>query len=122
MKNKWCRKRGTRKWDEEIANFIQEKQNAFNRYVATKSLENRIEYYKRRAIARREIKRKHRESWNKFVSDLERDVTRSHPRVYKILWNFGQVSREQLQINVVDKQKWGSIFPKFMDTPEKYAK
>lgn len=62
MKNKWCRKRDIRKWNEEIAKVTEEKQNAFTTCIATKLPEDRIEYCKRRAKSQREMRRKHRES------------------------------------------------------------
>jgi hypothetical protein len=65
------RKKGVRLWDEHIGKVVNDKREAFRRFLSTNILEYKIDYHRKRAIAKREVRRKHRESWERFVSQLE---------------------------------------------------
>jgi hypothetical protein len=45
----------------------------------------KTEYNRRNMIAKRETREKHRQSWDSFVSNLERDLMKLNPRNHKIL-------------------------------------
>jgi hypothetical protein len=56
--------------------------------------EDEIEYKRKRAISKREVRKKHREKWNEFVLHLERDVTKPNPKFFKILKNYRQTQEK----------------------------
>jgi hypothetical protein len=43
-----------------------------------------MEYKRNTAIVKREVRRKQRASWDKFVTNLEHETYRTQPKVYKI--------------------------------------
>jgi hypothetical protein len=45
--------------------------------------EDEIIYNMKTAIAKREARKRHRERWNKFVNELETDITRPNPKLIK---------------------------------------
>jgi hypothetical protein len=53
MKQKWCRKKGLRKWDENLDHITNDKREAFKKYLSTGTLEDQIEYKRCRAIAKK---------------------------------------------------------------------
>jgi hypothetical protein len=53
---------------------IRNKNLAYTKYLNTKQLEDEIDYKRQRAIAKREIRRRHRQSWKTFIPNLESDL------------------------------------------------
>jgi len=41
-------------------------------------------YKKKRAIGRREVQKRDRDRWKHFTSQLETDITRTHPKTFKM--------------------------------------
>jgi hypothetical protein len=52
---------------------------------------------------------KHRESWERFVSELENDITRPEPQTYKIIKNI----RSEMKDNVIPHETWLSMYKVF---------
>jgi hypothetical protein len=57
MKNKWCRKKGLRKWDVNLDQITNDKREAFKKYLSTGTLEDQIEYKLCRAIAKKTVRK-----------------------------------------------------------------
>ncbi|KAJ4434009.1 hypothetical protein ANN_16328 [Periplaneta americana] len=55
-KKAWLRKKGLRQWDDDISKIIADKRQAFNKYISIKKEEDQIDYRKKRAIAKREVR------------------------------------------------------------------
>jgi hypothetical protein len=85
LKKKWNKKKEVRLWDEHIGKVVNDKREAFRRFLSTNILEDKIDYHRKRAIAKRGVRRKHRESWEIFVSQLENYITRPQPQTYKLI-------------------------------------
>jgi uncharacterized protein YecA (UPF0149 family) len=79
IKKRWNRKRGLRIWDEHIKKIMEDKRHAYKRFLATKKDEDFIDYERKRAIAKKETRKRHREQWENFVNNLERDITKPSP-------------------------------------------
>jgi hypothetical protein len=45
LKKKWNRKKGIRLWDEYIGKVVNDKWEAYRRFLSTNKLENKIEYH-----------------------------------------------------------------------------
>ncbi|KAJ4440326.1 hypothetical protein ANN_08465 [Periplaneta americana] len=103
-KRKWSRKKGLRTWDDNIAKVISDKREAYKKYLSTKEIEYKIEYHRKRAIAKREVRKIHRHNWEEFVAYLENDLYRPQPQTYKILKNLSNEMRENIK-NV----GWGGV-------------
>jgi hypothetical protein len=76
MKNKWCQKKGLRKWDEHLAKVINDKREAYKKSLSSGSIDDESEYKRCRAVAKREVQKNKREMWNTFVSRLENNVSK----------------------------------------------
>jgi hypothetical protein len=48
---------------------------AFKTFITMGKQEDKINYKIKRAIAKREVRKRHRERWNTFVNELETDIT-----------------------------------------------
>ena len=59
------------------------KKVSYKKWLASKKLEDKIEYKGNTAGAKREVGRRYRDSWDKFVTNLEHKTCRTE--VYKIL-------------------------------------
>ncbi|KAJ4440008.1 hypothetical protein ANN_08139 [Periplaneta americana] len=98
------RKRGILKWDEDIKKMINDKREACLRFLQTKELEDEIDYKRKRAIAKWETRKRHREKWNDFVSRLERDLTLPRPKTFKILKKINSEIKENVVINPIPNE------------------
>ena len=74
-----------RNWNEEIQTLVREKQAAFRRWMNTKKMEDKVEYNRKAALAKRKSRELQRNSWDDFVANLEQEVYKVRPRAYKIL-------------------------------------
>jgi hypothetical protein len=66
-------------WDDQVKQLIEAKKIWLN----SKKLEDKMEYKRNTAIAKREVRRRQRASCNKFVTNLEHNTYRTQPKVYK---------------------------------------
>jgi hypothetical protein len=51
----------------------------------TRKQEDFMEYKKAAALARRKARQRKRNSWEKFITNLEHDLYRTPPNMYKII-------------------------------------
>jgi len=54
-------------------------------------MEDKLEYKRNTALAKREVRRRQRLSWDKFVTNLEHGTYRTQTKMYKIL---NQISKD----------------------------
>jgi hypothetical protein len=79
-------------WDDQIKQLIEAKKKSYKKWLNSKKLEDKMEYKRNTAIAKREVRRRQRASWDKFVTNLEHNTYRTQPKVYKIV---KQISRHK---------------------------
>jgi 2-iminoacetate synthase ThiH len=72
-------------WDDQIKHLIETKKKSYNKWLTSKKLVHKLEYKRNTALAKREVRRRQRLSWDKFVTNLEHETYRTQPKVYKIL-------------------------------------
>jgi len=82
---KWKNRRWLRTWNDEIQRAIEEKKSSYRKYLQHKTVKHYIEYKRHRAIVRKMTRRQRREDWDKFVKTLERDITGTQRRGFKII-------------------------------------
>ncbi|NSM56166.1 RNA-directed DNA polymerase [Wolbachia endosymbiont of Atemnus politus] len=112
MKRSWMRKRGIRNWDDEIKHVIEEKKKAYRNWLNQKTIESKIEYNRKRALAKQACRKKNRESWDHFVTKLERDCTLKRPNTYKILKSLNRETKENADINIIKTDTWLDYYQK----------
>jgi hypothetical protein len=56
-----------------------------------------MEYKRNTAIDKREVRRRQRASWDKFVTNLEHETHRAQPKVYKILKQIRQKKQQKFK-------------------------
>jgi hypothetical protein len=70
-------------WDDRVKQLIEAKKISYKKWLNSKKLEDKMEYKRNTAIAKREVRRRQRASCNKFVTTLEHNTYRTQPKVYK---------------------------------------
>ena len=70
--------------------------------VSSQKLEDKTEHKRNTALAKRKVGRRHRASWDKFVTNLEHETYRNQHKVQKIL---KQISKDIMETARI----WGNI-------------
>jgi len=73
----------------------------------SKKLEDNLEYKRNTTLAKREVRRRQRLSWEKFVNNLEHDTYRTQSKVYKIL---KQISKNVKETARIQESIDGNVF------------
>ena len=68
------------------------------KWLNSKKLEDKLEHKRNKALAKKEVRRRQRLSWHKFVTDLEHDTYRTQPKIYKILKQISTEVKETAHI------------------------
>ena len=63
---------------------IEENKTSYRKYLQNKTVEHYTEYKKHRALVRKMTGRQSRDDWDKFVKTLEREITGTQRRGFKI--------------------------------------
>jgi hypothetical protein len=71
--------------NDEIQLAIEKKKASYRKCLQNKTVEQYRENKKHRAIVRKMTRRQRRDDWDKFVKTLERDITGTQRRGFKIL-------------------------------------
>ena len=83
------KKRNRRKylkiWDFQTELIREAKKTSYKKWLASKKVEDRTEYQRNTTLAKREVRRRHRASWDKFITNLEHQTCSTEPKVHKIL-------------------------------------
>ena len=83
----------------------------------SKKLEDKLEYKRNTALAEREVRKRQRLSWDKFVTNLEHDTYRTQPKVYKILEQISKNVKETARIQgKIDENTFLQYYGKFWNT------
>lgn len=106
-----------RNWDEEIQKLVKEKQAAFRRWMSTKKVEDKVEYNKRAALAKRKSRKLQRKSWDHFVANLEQEVYKARPRAYKILRRVGNDFNERMYLPKLQMKEAEEYFNELWNSP-----
>ena len=107
---KWKNRKCLRTWSDEIQLAIEEKKASYRNYLQNKTVEHCIEYKKHRAIVRKMTRRQRREDWDKFIKTLERDITGTQRRGFKIFKWLQLQERVKLKIGPITKTEWKEYY------------
>ena len=97
-------------WNEEIKQLIKEKKEAYLNFLSNRTDVNRTEYKYRCALVRKAVRKHKRNSWEKYVADLEHDVWGRQEKAYKILKYLNNEEKDNLQLNCIKEQEWLQYF------------
>jgi len=78
----------------------------------SKKLEDKLEYKRNTALAKREVRRRQRLSWDKFVTNLENETYRTQPKVCKIL---KQISKDVKETACIQGNIDENVFLKYYE-------
>jgi len=79
------RRKYLKTWDDEIKQLIETNKKSYKKWLNSKKLVDKLEYKRKTALAKREVRSRQRISWDKFVTNLEHDTYRTLPKVHRIL-------------------------------------
>jgi len=71
-----------------------------------------IEYKRHRAIVRKMTRSQRRDDWDKLVKTLERDITETQRRGFKIFKQLHLQERDNLKIDPITKTEWKEYYGK----------
>jgi hypothetical protein len=81
----------------------------------SKKLEDKLKYERNAALAKTEVRRRQRHSWDKFVTNLEHETYRTQPKVYNILKQISKDVTETARIQGNRQKCIPSILQKVME-------
>lgn len=100
------KRRGLKVWNEDMANLTKMKKDAYIKYLNQKTNDNLIDYKHKCAIVRREVRKIKRNSWDKYINDIECDIHGRQDKAYKILSHLCKKERDNLQLNLIPEETW----------------
>ncbi|KAJ4443242.1 hypothetical protein ANN_04910 [Periplaneta americana] len=77
-----------------------------------------INYKKQCAIVKKEIRKLKRESWEKFIADIEYDVQGRQTNAYKVLKKLNRNEKDDIQINPITGKVWLDYYTKLWTEDE----
>lgn len=117
-RNRRYKNRGLRIWNDEIAEHIRKKKEAYLKFLHTASSEDRADYKMKSAIVKRETRKLNREHWNRYVANLEYDVHGKQDKAFKILKNLNKEMKDNVQLNPIAANEWLDFFETLWTTKE----
>lgn len=82
------------------------------------NIELKIEYKKRSALVKRSVRQITRDSWDKYISEIENDIHGRQNCAYKIMKHLNKEERDTLNINPIEEQKWLNYFKELWTSRE----
>lgn len=117
-RNKRRNKRCLHFWNEDIKSLVQNKKQLYLNYLNTRSDTDYINYKKQCAIVKKEIRKLKRESWEKFIADIEYDVQGRQTNAYKVLKKLNRDEKDDIQINPITGKVWLDYYTKLWTEEE----
>jgi len=85
--------------------------------VELKETKDKLEYKRNTALAKSEVRKRQRVSWDKFVTNLEHDTHRTQPKVYKILKQISTDVKETARVQGnIDENTFLQYYGKLWNT------
>ena len=80
---RWNTRKCLKILNDQIKKLIETNKTSYMKWLASMNLEVRI--HEETTLAKREVRRSHRVSWDKFITNLKHETYRIQPIVYKTL-------------------------------------
>jgi hypothetical protein len=91
---------------------MEERKASYRKYLQNKTVDYYIDYKRHRAIVRKMTRRQRRDDWDKFVKTLERDITGTQRRGFKIYKQLQLQEIDNLKIDPITKPEWKEYYGK----------
>jgi hypothetical protein len=78
------------------------KKIAYKKWLNTKQIDE-TEYKRLKALTKREVRKRHRQSWETFITQLETDLNRVRTNAFKILNHMRKDIKESVKITCCSK-------------------
>ena len=101
-------------WQNKTINRNKEK--IIQKCLNSKKLEDKLEYKRNTALAKREVRRRQRLSCDKFVTNLEYDTYRTQQKLYKILKRICKGLKTAFIEGNIDKNVFLQYYEKLWNT------
>ena len=89
-------------WPNKTINRSEE--NIMHEMISFKEARDKIDYKRKAALAKPEVRRRTRASWDKWFKHLEHETNRTQPKVYKILRQISKDIKETAKIHVYTEE------------------
>ena len=97
--------------------LIETKKKIIQKWLNSQKLEDKLKYKRNTAPAKREVRRRQRLTWDKFVTNLEHDIYRTQPKVHKTLKQISKDVKETARIQGnIDKNVFLQYYEKLRNT------
>jgi hypothetical protein len=71
---------------------------------------NRTEYKWKCAIAKREVRKLNRESWDNYISNIKYDIHGTQDTAYKVMKHLNTTERNTAFIHNITEDEWFSFY------------
>ena len=105
-KRKYCKKKGLRVLNEEIANAIKDKKSAHLQFLQWQTDEAREIYRRKRNEVKIIVRKVHQEFWDIFISTVDHDVHGRQMMAYKVLKHLDSEERDVANLNIIREEQW----------------
>ena len=106
VKKRFRKRKGLKIWTEEIEEAVAEKQKVYLKYLNSPSPTNAETYKEVRNRAKTIVRQAHRQSWERFISNIEHDVHGRQVMAYKIMKMLNGKEREEVSVNPITVELW----------------
>lgn len=106
-----------RNWNPEIQKLVEEKQTAFRKWMSSKKLEDKIEYNRRSAIAKKKSRQIQRENWDNFTTFLEQETYKLRPKTYKVIRRIDSNFNERVQLPKLELKEAEKFYQNLWSDP-----
>ena len=105
-------------WDDQIKQLIETKKKSHKKRLNSKKLEDKLEYKRNTALAKREVRRQRLYS-DKFATNLENEIYRTQSKVHKILKQISKDVKETTCVQGnIDENVFLQYYKKLWNTNE----
>lgn len=99
--------RGLKFWNEELKEIIENKKQAYLKMISSANeVELKIDYKRKSAIAKRKVRQIKRNSWDRYISEIEHDAHGRQDKAYKIMKHLNKIDKDTLKLNSITEDEW----------------
>ena len=99
-------KKGLRVWNEELLIAINEKQKAYIEFLQKNTQQARDLFTYKRNYSKQLTRKVHRDSWGKFISDIEHNVHGRQSFAYKVMRHLNRTEKDVPKLIIIKKVQW----------------
>lgn len=94
LRNIRKKKKGLYIWNEELGREIEEKRHLYLKWMSRQRPEDKEQYQAQARVVKNLVRQAHRESWDKYVSNIEHDIHGRQTSAYKIMKHLNKEEKD----------------------------